>query len=62
MATYQENIRKIRGEAIYGADMREAIAEAITQAADLDVGEIDVYVTVEAISNNDYRMEFVLSE
>lgn len=37
MATFQENIRKIRGEAIYGQDMRTAIADAITQAIDLDV-------------------------
>lgn len=35
MATFEENLRKIRGEAIYGPEMRAAIAEAITQADDV---------------------------
>ena len=31
MASFNENIRKIRGEAIYGRDMREAIAQGLEQ-------------------------------
>ena len=34
MATFQENLAKIRGQAIYGPDMRTAIAEAIEQVDD----------------------------
>lgn len=34
MATFEQNLAKIRGQAIYGPDMRTAIAEAIEQADD----------------------------
>ena len=34
MATFAENLAKIRGQAIYGPDMREAIAQAIEQSDD----------------------------
>lgn len=37
MATFLQNIRKIRGEAVYGNEMRTAIADSIMQAIDLDV-------------------------
>lgn len=37
MATFAQNIRKIRGEAIYGPEMRTAIAEAIQQTMNLDI-------------------------
>ena len=37
MATFEQNIRKIRGEAIYGPEMRTAIADAIQQSMDLDI-------------------------
>ena len=43
MATFIQNIRKIRGQAIYGPEMRDAIAEAIQQTMSLDVeGSEDV--------------------
>ena len=34
MATYEQNLRKIRGEAVYGTEVRIAIADAIEQADD----------------------------
>ena len=37
MASFIENLRKIRGEAVYGQEMRTAIADAIEQAIDLDI-------------------------
>lgn len=49
MATFEQNIRNIRGEAIYGPDMRESIAEAIQQTVGLN------------IDGNDGTVFFVLS-
>ena len=34
MATFEQNLAKIRGQAVYGPEMREAIAEALEQADD----------------------------
>lgn len=34
MATFEQNIRTIRSEGIYGTDIREAIAAAIEQSDD----------------------------
>ena len=45
MATLDENLRKIRGEAIYGKDVRQAIAEGITQMDDAIVSEMNTYQT-----------------
>lgn len=44
MASFTQNIRKIRGEAISGPDMRTAIADAITQAMNLDLSGSDVLI------------------
>ena len=52
MATFLQNIRKIRGEAVYGNEMRTAIADSIMQAIDLDVsGDGLVLFTVTPIPN-----------
>ena len=52
MATLEENLRKIRGEAIYGRDVRAAIAEGITQMDDAIVSEMNSYKsTVTSIAN-----------
>lgn len=52
MATFEQNIRNIRGEAIYGPDMRASIAEAIQQTMDLDIDGNDgtVFFIVTPIS------------
>lgn len=51
MATFVKNIEKIRGTAIYGPDMREAIAQAIGQAMNLDLSGTDfAMVNVSPIS------------
>ena len=61
MATFAQNIRKIRGEAIYGPDMRTAIADALEQAINLDISGEDV-TTVEvskiAQTEDDYLITF----
>ena len=41
MATFEQNLAKIRGQAVYGPEMREAIAEAIEQADDAASQTID---------------------
>lgn len=54
MASFAQNIRKIRGEAISGPEMREAIAEAITQAIELDLsGGDSLLLGVERIGTTD---------
>ena len=35
MATFQQNLAKIRGEAVYAPEMRDAIAEALEQSIDI---------------------------
>lgn len=54
MATFEQNIRKIRGEAIYGTDVRSAIAEAIQQTMNLDIegSTGTVYFSVTPIQNS----------
>ena len=42
MATFSENINKIRGEAIYGGEMRTAIADAILQAVGVEIRTLDI--------------------
>ena len=37
MATFMQNINKIRGEAVYGREIRTAIADAILQSMNLDI-------------------------
>ena len=61
MATFEQNIRKIRGEAIHGKEMRTAIADAVQQAVHLDITvEGHVYVELTRIeSSNDYRLQFI---
>lgn len=59
-ANFMQNIRKIRGEAVYGQEMRTAIADAIVQAIDLDVsGEGLVLFTLTKIDpdKDDYLLE-----
>ena len=61
MATFVQNIKNIRGEAVYGPDVRESIAEAIAQAIDLDIGGDDlVFVTLTRItgSSDDFLLSF----
>ena len=55
MATFDENLRKIRGEAIYGPDLREAIAEGITQAGGDILVKIDQYKTEVTNTTNQYK-------
>ena len=43
MATYEQNLQKIRGEAIYGTHVREAIAGALEQVDDTVQPKIDNY-------------------
>ena len=61
MPTFEQNIRKIRGEAIYGKEIRTAIADAVQQAVNLDISaEGDVLVELVRIgSTNDYKLVFV---
>ena len=42
MATFEQNIRNIRGEATYGKDMRTSIADAIEQSVHLTYQDIAV--------------------
>ena len=51
MASFVKNIEKIRGTAIHGPEMREAIAQAIQQAMNLDLSGTDfAMVNVSPIS------------
>lgn len=69
MATFSSNIRKIRGEATYGPEMRKAIADAILQALNVEIQEIEtpypdsdkVYVTLTPLEygSDDYTMSIV---
>lgn len=68
MATFSENIYKIRGGAIYGTEVREAIAEALEQSdhfedlnSRLDTVENivdgrELFVSTERISDDNYRL------
>lgn len=55
MATIEENIQKIRHDAIYGQEMRTAIADGIQQL-DSSVVQKAVYATFTKIRNNDYKL------
>lgn len=39
MASFEQNIRNIRGEAIYGMEVRSAIADAIEQSVGYDMAK-----------------------
>ena len=41
MATFAQNIGKIRGDAVYGPEMRTAIADAIMQSVNVDISKED---------------------
>ena len=66
MATFAQNLAKIRGQAIYGSEVRTAIADAIEQMDDTvtsKIQEMDQIVTEEAmyadlelIEGNDYKL------
>ena len=63
------NLRKIRGEAIYGLEMREAIASAIEQADDETANLLnsvktmvesrELYFNVNSLGSDDYQVEIV---
>ena len=63
------NLRKIRGEAIYGQDMREAIASAIEQADDETstllinvrnlVNSRELFFNLNSLGDDDYQLEIV---
>ena len=61
MATFATNIKKIRGEAVHGPEMRAAIADAIQQAVGLDIegGEGTVYFVLTPIEGTaeDYLLD-----
>lgn len=66
MATFEQNLAKIRGQAVYGPDMREAIAEAIEQTDDAITSKIAemetiadteaMYADLELIEGIDYKL------
>lgn len=66
MATFEQNLAKIRGQAVYGPEMREAIAEAIEQADDAVTTKVQemtqivteeaMYVDLELIEGSDYKL------
>ena len=65
MATFEQNIRNIQGDAVYGPDVRASIAEAITQAIDLDIsGEGAPVFNVEPIASTpgDYLLSIINAE
>ena len=63
------NLRKIRGEAIYGPDMREAIASAIEQADDETstllnnvrdlVNSRELFFELNSLGDDNYQLEIV---
>ena len=61
MATFEQNIRKIRGEAIHGKEVRTAIADAVEQVANIDFSvDGNVLVVLERIgSSNDYTLKLI---
>lgn len=61
MATFLQNIRKIQGEAVYGEEMREAIAEAIQQTMGLDIDGNDGVVFFSLSPVPDTSNDFLLS-
>lgn len=61
MATFEQNIRKIRGEAIHGKEVRTAIADAVQQVANVDFTvDGNVFVDLRRIgTSSDYTLEFI---
>lgn len=62
MASFSENIAKIRGQAVYGPEMRTAIADALMQALGLDVDGFVFFILNPMIdSEEDFELEIVNS-
>lgn len=62
MASFSENIAKIRGQAVYGPEMRTAIADALMQALGLDVDGFVFFVLNPMVdSEEDFELEIVNS-
>ena len=62
MASFSENIAKIRGQAVYGPEMRTAIADALMQALRLDVDGFVFFILNPMIdSEEDFELEIVNS-
>ena len=69
MATFAQTIGYIRGNAIYGSDVRTAIADAIEQADTAIITELEdvrsvvldreLFINLEPIDESDYVMEIV---
>ena len=61
VATFEQNIRKIRGEAIYGREVRTAIADAVEQVVNVDIDvEGGTVVRLDQIgSTDDYKLSFI---
>lgn len=67
MATFSENIQKIQGTAVYGRDVRKAIADALSQSVHLEYNDLTypypdqntVYVRLipDGPGSDDYVME-----
>lgn len=63
MASFTENIAKIRGQAVYGPEMRTAIADALMQALELDIDGFVFFILREIPNENeDFMLEIVNSE
>lgn len=62
MASFSENIAKIRGQAVYGPEMRTAIADALMQALGLDIDGFVFFILNPMIgSEEDFELEIVNS-
>ena len=69
MATFEQNLRKIRGESIYGAEVREAIAQALEQSDDDTITLLnqtktlvenrELYINLTSLGDDNFRMEIV---
>lgn len=67
MATFEQNLRKIRGEAVYGTEVRTAIADAIEQADDSVQPAITAYKqyvddAVQGVSDRADAIQLVIDE
>lgn len=62
MASFSENIAKIRGQAVYGPEMRTAIADALMQALGLDIDGFVFFILNPMVdSEEDFELEIVNS-
>lgn len=56
MATFTKNIANIRGDAVYGTDVRESIAQAIIQSVGFNAAQLSsdtILLSTELISGSD---------